>query len=194
MREWCYGLVYADGELVVSRMSNPEAGRELLGSGLFFHDARYNAVGAVPWHDLRESIARVTIDESLAFFERGNMNYWFYGMGKIESVAGLGNLRGIGEMLHTFNSCKGLVELDFRGFDPGSLTKMDYTFGACSNLKTILADAGWELPTSGITGFQTFYQCTSLVGGAGTTYASSRAGYQYMRIDETGAAGYLTAG
>lgn len=101
------------------------AGRELLGSGLFFHDARYNAVGAVPWHDLRESISRVTIDESLAFFERGNMNYWFYGMGKIESVSGLDNLRGIGEMLHTF--------------------------GACSNLKTILADTGWALPTSGIT-------------------------------------------
>lgn len=148
----------------------------------------------MPWHDLRESIARVTIDESLAFFERGNMNYWFYGMGKIESASGLGNLRGIGEMLHTLNSCKGLSELDFRGFDPGSLAKMGYTFGACSNLKTILADAGWELPTSGITGLQTFYQRTSLVGDAGTTYASSRAGYQYIRIDEAGAAGYLTAG
>lgn len=170
------------------------AGRELLGSGLFFLDARYNAVGAVPWHDLRESITRVTIDESLAFFERGNMNYWFYGMGKIESVSGLGNLRGIGEMLHTFNSRKGLSELDFRGFDPGSLAKMDYTFGSCSNLNTILADVGWELPTAGITGFQTFYQCTSLVGGAGTTYASSRAGYQHMRIDGPGVAGYLTAG
>ncbi|MBS6611824.1 MAG: hypothetical protein KH279_00955 [Collinsella intestinalis] len=194
LREWCYGLVYTDGELVVSRTNNPKAERELLGSGLFIHDARYNAVGAVPWHNLRESIARVTIDESLAFFERGNMNYWFYGMGKIESVGGLGSLRGIGEMLHTFNSCKGLVELDFRGFDPGSLTKMDYTFGARSNLKTILADAGWELLTSGITSFQTFHQCTSLVGGAGTTYASSRAGCQYMRIDEDGAAGYLTAG
>lgn len=84
-----------------------------------FHDARYNAVGVVPWHDLRESISCVTIDESLAFFERGNMNYWFYGMGKIESVSGLGNLRRIGEMPHTFNSCKGLVELDFRRLDPG---------------------------------------------------------------------------
>lgn len=193
LREWCYGLVYADGELVVSRMNNPQAGRELLGSGLFFHDARYNAVGAVPWHDFRESITRVTIDESLSFFASGNMNYWFYGMGKIESVAGLGNLRGIGEMLHTFNSCKGLTELDFRGFDPGSLAKMDYTFGACSNLKTILADADWELPTTGITGFQTFYQCASLVGGAGTTYASSRTSYQHMRIDGPGVAGYLTA-
>ena len=97
-------------------------------------------------------------------------------------------------MLHTFNSRKGLSELDFRGFDPGSLAKMDYTLGACSDLKTILADAGWELLTSGITSFQTFYQCTSLVGGAGTTYASSRAGYRYMRIDGVGGAGYLTAG
>ena len=39
----------------------------------------------------------------------------------------------------------------------------------------------------------TVYQCTSLVGGAGTTYASSRAGYQYMRIDGVGGASYLTA-
>lgn len=137
----------------------------------------------MPRHDLRESITRGTIGESLAFFERGNTTYWLYGIGKIESLAGLGNLRGIGEMLHTFNSCKGLTELDFRGFDPGSLAKMDYTFGACSNLKTILADAGWGLPTAGITGFQTFYQRTSLMGGADTTYASSRAGYQYMSWD-----------
>lgn len=35
--------------------------------------------------------------------------------------------------------------------------------------------------------------CASLVGGAGTTYASSRAGYQYMRIDGVEGAGYLTA-
>ena len=59
---------------------------------------------------------------------------------------------------------------------------------------TIWADADWALPTSGVSGFQTFYQCFSLVGGAGSTYASSRAGYQYMRIDGgTSPPGYLTA-
>lgn len=73
--------------------------------------------------DLRESTMRITIDESLALFEGGNMNYWFYSMGKIESVSGLDNLSGIGEMLHTFNSCKGLTELDFRGFGPVSLRR-----------------------------------------------------------------------
>ncbi|WP_270573701.1 hypothetical protein [Candidatus Collinsella stercoripullorum] len=58
---------------------------------------------------------------------------------------------------------------------------------------TICADAVWALPASGVSGFQTFYKCPSLVGGAGTTYASSRAGYQYMRIDGVGGAGYPTA-
>lgn len=51
----------------------------------------------------------------------------------------------------------------------------------------------WVLLASGVSGFQTFYQCASLVGGAGTTYVSSRAGYQYMRIDGVGGAGHLTA-
>ena len=41
---------------------------------------------------------------------------------------------------------------------------------------------------AGVSGFQTFYQCASLVGEAGTTYASSREGYQYMRIDGAGGA------
>ena len=38
-----------------------------------------------------------------------------------------------------------------------------------------------------------FYNCTSLVGGNGTTYANSRTGYTYMRVDTTGTPGYLTA-
>lgn len=58
---------------------------------------------------------------------------------------------------------------------------------------TICADAVWALPASVVSGFQTFYPYPSLVGGAGTTYASSRAGYQYMRIDGVGGADYLTA-
>ena len=49
------------------------------------------------------------------------------------------------------------------------------------------------LLSSGLSGSQTFYNCNALVGGNGTTYASSRTGYTYMRIDAANQAGYLTA-
>ena len=38
-----------------------------------------------------------------------------------------------------------------------------------------------------------FYNCSSLVGGNGTAYASSKTSYTYMRIDAAGTPGYLTA-
>lgn len=38
----------------------------------------------------------------------------------------------------------------------------------------------------------TFYNCTRLVGGNGTAYSSSAAGYARMVIDRVGQAGYLT--
>lgn len=120
-------------------------------------------------------------------------SYRFYGHQAIAKVTGMGNLRGVREMQHTFNSYEGLAEIDLSGLDPSSLEDLTYTFGECGSLVTIRVDANWALPSSGVSGFQTFCQCTSLVGGAGTTYASSRAGYQYMRIDGVGGVGYLTA-
>lgn len=100
----------------------------------------------------------------------------------------MGNLCGVREMQHTFNSGEGLTETDLSGLDPSSLEDLAYTFGGCGSLVTIWADADWALQASGVSGFQTFYQCASLVGGAGTTCTSLRAGYQYMRIDGAGGA------
>lgn len=105
----------------------------------------------------------------------------------------IGNLDGVREIRHTFISCDGLTEIDLSGLGPPSLEDLAYTFGGCGSLVTIWADADWVLPASGVSGFQTFHRCSSLVGGAGTTCASSRAGYQYMRIDGVGSAGHLTA-
>lgn len=68
-------------------------------------------------------------------------------------------------MRYTFSSCA-FTTIDFRGFDPSTLTDLFYTFSWCNKLTTILADASWALPSSGITGSQCFYSCsTSLVGG-----------------------------
>ena len=192
-REWFRCFLYADGELVLTAATEPEAGRELLSSGHLCANARYNSVGYQPWYDHRHDVEKVTIAADMAAYEHVNTNYWFYGHQAIAEVAGMGNLRGVREMQHTFNSCKGLTEIDLSVLDPSSLEGLAYTFGGCGSLVTIWVDADWALPSSGVSGFQTFYQCVSLVGGAGTAYASSRAGYQYMRIDGAGGAGYLTA-
>ncbi|OUO33375.1 hypothetical protein [Olsenella sp. An293] len=192
-REWFRCFLYADGELVLTSATEPEAGRELVSSGRLCANARYNSVGYQPWYDHRHDVEWVTVAADMASYDHVNTNYWFYGHQAITEVEGMGNLRGVREMQHTFNSCEGLTEIDLSGLDPSSLEDLAYTFGGCGSLVTIWADADWALPSSGISGFQTFYQCASLVGGAGTTYASSRAGYQYMRIDGAGGAGYLTA-
>lgn len=192
-REWFRCFLYADGGLVLTATTEPEAGRELVSSGRLCANARYNSVGYQPWYDHRHDVEAVEIAADMATYDHVNTNYWFYGHQSITDVTGMGNLCGVREMQHTFNSCEGLTEIDLSGLDPSSLEDLAYTFGGCGSLVTIWADADWALPSSGVSGFQTFYQCASLVGGAGTTYASSRAGYQYMRIDGVGGAGYLTA-
>lgn len=106
---------------------------------------------------------------------------------------GLGNLSGVRSMRYTFSSCA-FTTIDFRGFDPSTLTDLFYTFSGCSYLTTIYADATWALPSSGITGSQCFYSCsTSLVGGNGTVWASTKTAHSYLRIDSAGAQGYITA-
>ena len=124
---------------------------------------------------------------------RGPVNRRFYGLGAITSFIGIANLANVHEMQYAFSSCTGITSLDFRGFDPSSLTSLYLAFGSCSNLVTIYADSTWALPSSGLSGSQTFYNCNSSVGGNGTAYSSSKTGYTYMRIDATGTPGCLTA-
>ena len=91
------------------------------------------------------------------------------------------------------SSCS-FTTIDFRGFDPSHLTDLFYTFSGCSHMTTIYADPTWALPSSGITGSQCFYSCsTSLVGGNGTTWARSKTAYTYFRIDTASTPGYVTA-
>ena len=102
-------------------------------------------------------------------------------------------LAGVRSMRYTFSSCA-FTTIDFRGFDPSTLMDLFCTFSRCSRLTTILADATWALPLSGLTGSQCFYSCsTSLVGGNGMVWASNKTSYTYFRIDTVSAPGYITA-
>ena len=85
-----------------------------------------------------------------------------------------------------------MTSLSLAGLDPSADKDWFYCFAGRRNLATIYVDATWALP-SGASGLYTFYNCTSLVGGAGTAYSSSNVGYAYMRIDSASTPGYLTA-
>ena len=154
-REWFRCFLYADGGLVLTAATEPEAGRELVSSGRLCANARYNSVGYQPWYDHRHDVERWRSPPTWRPTTPREHDYWFYGHGEITSVTGMGNLSGVREMQHTFNSCEGLTEIDLSGLGPSSLEDLAYTFGGCGSLVTIWADADWELPSSGVSGFQT---------------------------------------
>lgn len=189
-RTWIYGYLYSDGKLVVQASSGADTSRTLLAGGRLCANAVYQSAGAMPWYDSRSSMRTVTFAADMASVTLLNMCYWFYGMGAITSVNGLGN---VSKMRYTFASCTGLTSLDFRGFDPSTLTDLFYCFSGAQNIVTIYADGTWALPTSGISGSQCFYNCRALVGGNGTAWASGKTSYTYFRIDTAATPGYLTA-
>jgi len=197
-RTWFYAHYYADGEGVLTASPTPDSTRELIASGRICANGKYVGLGFTPWDGVtgpthRQHLTSATFASDMATYSYLNFNYLFYSCTNLASVSGLGNLSGVRSMRYMFSSCA-FVTIDFRGFDPSTLTDLFYTFSGCSRLTTILADASWALPSSGLTGSQCFYSCsTSLVGGNGTTWASNKTAYTYFRIDTANTPGYITA-
>ena len=192
-----YAHFYDDGNAVLAAPTTPDATRTLLASGRICANAKYQGLGFQPWDGTtgathRNNLTSVAFASDMAAYSYVNLIYLFYSCTNLASVTGLSNLRGVRSMRYTFSSCA-FTTLDLRGFDPSMLTDLFYTFSGCRSLTTIYADSTWALPSSGISGMQCFYNCSSLVGGNGTAYSSSNTGYVYMRIDKAGQAGYLTA-
>ena len=192
-REWVFCHLYADGELVVTLDEESEAGRALCMSGRMCATARYRATAARAWGDAGVAVLKATFAADLASLDLVNLSYWFYGDDALAEVAGLSNLPAVREMRYAFANCEGLVALDLSGFPTAELEDLFYCFAGCGSLTTIYADADWALP-SDCTGMGAFYECESLVGGAGTAYSGDMISGAYMRIDGGEAApGYLTA-
>ena len=70
---------------------------------------------------------------------------------------------------------------------------MEYMFSVCSNLRTVYVGNGWS--TTAVTNSgNMFYNCSSLVGGQGTTYDANYIDKTYAHIDGgTSNPGYFTA-
>ena len=192
-RTWLNATLFADGELCVGLARADETGRKVAASGDVYAKARYTAIMCAPWSAFSKQVRRVTFSEEVSRLAAVNLNYWFYGGTALESVEGLGRLRGVSYMNFAFNACSAPASLDLRGMDPGSLASLSYTFGSCSSLAKIVVDTSWELP-KGCAGPQTFYGCKALVGGNGMAFDSGNAGYVMAVVDREGSPGYLTAG
>lgn len=191
-RTWVWAHLYDTGALEITGSSSPDANRTALASGRVCSNAHYLMGSAMPWYAQRASMTTCEFLSDVAVYIT-SMDYWFYSNTALTAVTGWANVDSLQSMRMTFNGCTGLASLSLAGLDPSSLTGLFYAFGTCGNLATIYVDPTWALPSSGVSGLSTFYNCTSLVGGNGTVYSSSNTGYAYMRIDESGTPGYLTA-
>ena len=97
-----------------------------------------------------------------------------------------------------FAGCSTLKEIDLSSFNTSKVQNTYNMFNGCTNLETIYVseydeatDTGWT--TKNVTNSEyMFTNCTSLVGGIGTTFDPSHIDKEYARIDKAGEPGYLT--
>ena len=121
------------------------------------------------------------------------MGYMFSDCSSLESIdlSGL-NTSKVKSADHMLYGCSNLKSIDLSGLDTSQVTNMDSMFYNCASLKTIYVSklfttAKVESPNN------TFYQCTSLIGGAGTAYDPSIINASRARIDfGANAPGYFT--
>ena len=105
------------------------------------------------------------------------------------------NTGNVIDMSYMFYNCSGLTSLDVSGYNTGNVTSMQGMFRNCSQLETIYASDKFVTTklTSSSSSTNMFDSCTLLVGGAGTTYNSSKVDKTYAHIDGgTSNPGYFT--
>ncbi len=91
------------------------------------------------------------------------------------------DVSAVTSMVAMFESCESLTTLDLSGWKTESLWNTDKMFLNCSNLKTIYVGDGWDV--SKAQAAPTFEGCSSLEGGAGTTYSVEHVRVDYARVD-----------
>ena len=167
------------------------------------------------------NVTQVVFDPSFAGARPTSTIYWFFALFNLQSITGLEylNTSEVTDMAWMFFYCSNLTSLDFSHFNTSkvnsmynmlgycqSLTNLDLSsfntsqvismssmFDHCANLQTIYVGDGWN--TAAVTISQDMFKdCTSLVGGKGTTYSNSNpTDKTYAHIDGgTSNPGYFT--
>lgn len=122
-----------------------------------------------------------------------DMSYMFYGCKSwdMSSFASDLDTRNVTNMDHMFWNCKALKSLNLKNWDMSKVTKTYCMFQNCSNLTTIYRNDDWSKMNI-TSGGSMFSDCTSLKGGKGTSYNSSKTGLNMAHPDNDGVGGYFT--
>ena len=95
------------------------------------------------------------------------------------------NTSKVPDMHSMFEGCENLTILDLGNFNTSKVTDMKSMFKNCSHLTTIYVGSDWT--TDAVTDSEyskdMFENCTSLVGGQGTTYDANHVDKEYAHID-----------
>ena len=95
------------------------------------------------------------------------------------------------DMSAMFEYCLGLTTLYLSSFNTNNVTNMNNMFYYCPALTTIYASSLFIIDNVTLSS-EMFYNCTELVGGAGTKFNSSYTNKTYAKIDTTSTPGYFT--
>ena len=130
------------------------------------------------------NVTRVVFDTSFANYRPTTTYSWFSGMANLQTILGISNLNTseVTDMGNMFRDCTGLTSLDLSSFNTSKVTNMTEMFRYSSSLLTIIVGSGWS--TASVTSStRMFGNCTSLVGGQGTTYDANHTDAAYAHID-----------
>ena len=127
-----------------------------------------------------------------------DMSSMFYGCEALTSLdLSNFNTAKVTDMSRMFYGCKALTSLNLSSFNTAKVYNMMFMFNDCSNLRTIYVNDDWStdgIPYNSNLGSYMFTNCTSLVGGMGTTYNANYTDYSRARIDGgSSRPGYFTA-
>ncbi|MBQ9576281.1 MAG: BspA family leucine-rich repeat surface protein [Muribaculaceae bacterium] len=167
-----------------------------------------------------ENVTKVVFDPSFAGTYPTSTFGWFNMMTNLQSVQGLSylntdyvstmgwmfsqcnkltsidvshfNTSRVNQLDYMFYKCEQLTVLDLSSFNTANVHRMFFMFADCRNLKTIYAGEGWTTAAVEDAAYM-FRNCTSLVGGKGTTYDANHIDKAYAHIDGgTSNPGYFT--
>ena len=122
-----------------------------------------------------------------------NMSFMFYECHSLKSLdLSSFDTQYVTAMNSMFNACISLKELDLLTFNVQNVKSMDNMFNGCKALTTIRCNGDWS-EGSVSSSKNMFFDCTSLVGGDGTTYDADKVDVEYARPDgKDSKKGYFT--